>query len=171
MPGQIVRGMEERAEVLPATEIPRCGFGSYKAMRRLPIGGLVSVTIQRLFRMSCGCLVDTPEACGPPCDDCLSEMEALAEEDPLLASMTLEQRAWLARPCWRHHQACSFPLCGRAGCSRHMAIAEDGRVYCVVHFQEVTSSIDFAALVERRGFASAWFVRFCRWLFQPPSVP
>jgi len=163
--------MEERAEVLPATEIPRCGFGSYKAMRRLSVGGLVSVTIQRLFRMNCSCLVDRADACGPPCESCLAEMEALAEEDAVLANMPLEQRAWLARPCWRHHQTCSYPLCGRSGCPRHMALAEDGRVYCVAHFQEISGTIDFAALVERRGLISAWFARFFRWVFQPPSLP
>lgn len=171
MDGQIIRGMEERDEVLQAIDIPRCGFGNYKAMRRLPIGGLVSITIQRLFRMNCSCLIQISSDCGPPCNDCLAEIEALAEEDAMIACLTVEQRSWLARPCWRHHQTCAYPLCGRSGCPRHIAMATDGNVYCVEHFQQVSGAIDFAELVERRGTPVAWLIRLVRWLFQPPSTP
>jgi hypothetical protein len=171
MNGQIIRGMEERDEVLQAIDIPRVGFGSYKAMRRLPVGGLVSITIQRLFRMSCSCLIREPSDCGPPCDGCLAELEASAEEDAAIACLTMEQRSWLARPCWRHHQTCAYPLCGRCGCPRHVASAVDGKVYCVEHFQQVSTAIDFAQLVERRGSILAWLNRFFRWLFKPPSLP
>lgn len=171
MNGQIIRGLDERQEVLQAIDIPRCGFGSYKVMRRPPMGGLLSIVIQRLYRMNCNCLILEPSDCAPPCDDCLAELAALAEEDTAIASLSVDQQSWRARPCWRHHQTCAFPLCGRTGCPRHVAAADDGRVYCVEHFQQVSSEIDFAGLVERRGTILAWIARFFRWLFQPPSLP
>lgn len=171
MNGQIIRGTEERSEVLHSVDIPRCGFGGYKLMRRLPIGGLVSITILRFFRMSCNCLIQEARECGPPCYDCLAELEVLVEEDATIACLTVEQRSWLARPCREHHQVCSYPLCGRAGCPRHVARAADGNVYCAAHYKEVSSAIDFSELVERRGAAMAWISRLVRWLFQPPSLP
>lgn len=171
MNGQIIRGIEERQEVLHATDIPIRGFGSQKAMCRLAIGGVVSVAITRLFRMNCHCLIEKASDCGPPCDDCLAELELLAEGDVNIAGLTLEQRSWLARPCWRHHQTCVFPLCGRTGCPRHIALAADGNLYCVEHFQQVSGGIDFAQLVERRGSILAWSSRFLRWVFQPPKLP
>ncbi len=167
----IIRGIEERSEVLQAVDIPVRGFGSQKAMRRLPIAGLVSINIQRFFEMPCGCLIQHPSDCGPPCGDCLAELAILAKSDPAIGCLSLEQRSWLTRPCCRHHQLCAFPLCGRSGCARHIALAADGNVYCVEHFAQVSIAMDFSQLVERRGTPIAWLIRFFRWLFQPPSLP
>lgn len=171
MHGQIIRGMEERQEVLQAIDIPRCGFGSYKAMRRGPAGARVTRTIQRLFRLSCSCLIQDPSDLGPPCSDCLVEFEILAKEDAMVACLSVEDRSWLARPCRNHHQTCAYPLCGRPGCLRHVALAADGQVYCVQHFQQVSGAIEFAELVDRHGPVLAWFLRSLRRLFGPMSWP
>lgn len=165
--GQLLRAIDTRAVVLIATEIPRLGFGQSEVTKELGNGLISSQVVDRWFRLSCGCTVQSAEECGAPCPRCrdLIQQQVLGLVNRE-AYLNVAELDWAATPCRQHYFRCAFPCCAIHGCEVHVPKAENSEHYCVEeHFDLIRQELGLARTEERYGPFAARLQAFYQSLF------
>lgn len=147
---QVLRGLNLESRVLPPERIHDLGFGFSEITSAVAPAAILSRRLRRRFLLMCGCIVSQHDECGAICLDCRREIEEQLSDTPCAHGLLPQHIDWLATPCVRHTLRCSYPLCDRAGCLRHMAVSPlDGRPYCKEHFLLLADDHALAELGER----------------------
>lgn len=146
-----IRAVSESSHILPASLIPRYGFGQQRLTRRTGINAVGSKSVLLEYRLPCTCVVSQKSEIGGVCVFCRDELEQRQQQGTLDSCLTPTELDWCATPCDRHYWSCSFPFCPRGGCAAHFAHARDGKPYCAPHFREVERAFSFEAIGQRHG--------------------
>ena len=149
-----LRLIGQRTVVYPAWRIPELGFGSVEFTRRLGDGAVATEHIPRAFTLCCACHVSRWDECGGVCLGCREalEQEVLIGPFPQIGNDQIE---WMATACKLHFRLCSYPFCSVGGCPRHLAVASDGKLYCLTHHREVEAAATTKAIGMRFGYLAA----------------
>jgi len=161
----ILRFVEQKTIVLPAYQIAHLGWGREIKTGKAPgiHGVLITSDVIRTYRMSCGCVIGTPQESGAPCSVCKNEylLHLAMMSSQQIVSINQEELNWQSTPCKQHYRYCGLDFCNAGCCMKHSAQLPDMRFYCLPHYLEIQKQLEY----ERNGFAKMETARFISSLF------